>query len=375
MRSSIVSLLAALGAAAFGAEPALTHVNVFLSGQDGYHTYRIPTIETAPDGTLIAFAEARKYGMDDPGYGKQDIDLVYKRSTDNGATWSRMTVLEDPGELWSAANASTLVDRDTKLVWILYWRSKPERNTETARPGTDDCQTLARTSADNGTTWSDAIDLTAVARDMQDKTQWRVSVTGPGGAIQLRSGRLLVALWKFAPFGDFTIYSDDHGKTWQRGAVIPGPQGGDEDQAVELADGRVLMDMRQENGPNRFFAESKDGGTSWAAPRTGIPVTPVACAIERFTLKSAGDDRDRIVWTGPKGPDRRRLIALTSYDEGATFGNERLIADAFAAYSDLALLKDKSLGVLWERGIERGYQYIAFTRLTREFLEPGGEKK
>ena len=65
--------------------------------------YRIPAIEAAPDGSLLAFAEARKYGGSDPGMGKQDIDLVLKRSTDAGRTWSPMKLIEDPGQLWSAA--------------------------------------------------------------------------------------------------------------------------------------------------------------------------------------------------------------------------------------------------------------------------------
>lgn len=369
------ALLAAplLAAPAAAAEPPLAHVNVFVSGKDGYHTYRIPAIETAPDGTLIAFAEARKHNMSDPGGAGQDIDLVYKRSTDGGAAWSAMTVLEDPGEMWSAANPSTLLDRDTGRVWVLYWRSKPGRGTEAARPGTDDVQTLARWSADGGRTWSDAIDLTAIARDMTEKTAWGASVTGPGGALQTRSGRLVVPTWKYAPFGVFALLSDDHGATWRRGDLVPGGKGGDESQAVELADGRLLMDMRQEKGPHRWLAESADGGKTWSPPRPGIAVTPVACAIERFTLKARGDDRDRIIWTGPKGPDRRRLIVLTSYDEGATFTNERLIAGEFAAYSDLTILKDGTAGVLWERGIERGYQSLAFTRFGREFLEPGAK--
>ena len=99
-----------------GAEPLLTHTDVFLSGKDGYHTYRIPALEAAPDGSLIAFAEARKYNAADPGFGRQDIDLVFKRSTNNGATWSPMTVLEDPGELWSAANPATVVDRTSGII-------------------------------------------------------------------------------------------------------------------------------------------------------------------------------------------------------------------------------------------------------------------
>jgi sialidase-1 len=351
------------------AAPILTHTDVFVSGQGGYRTYRIPAVEVAPDGTLLAFAEARKYSDADPGFGRQDIDLVYRRSTNNGATWSPMTVLEDPGELWSAANPATVVDRTNGRCWVFYLRSRPGRSTDTSRPGTDDMQTLARWSDNSGQTWSEPVDLTAVAREMEDKT-WRASVPGPGGAIQTRNGRLLVPMWK-APFANFAIFSDDHGRTWQHGQLVPGKQGGDECQVVELADGRILMDIRQETGAHRWLAESGDGGKTWAEPRPGLVVTPVMCALERFTLQAAGDDRNRLVWTGPKGPDRRRLVIRTSYDEGRTFASERLVSDQYAAYSDLAILKDKTVGLLWERGVERGYQFITFTRLNREWLEPG----
>ena len=141
------------------AGPPLEHVDVYTSGDDGYKIYRIPAIEAAPDGSLLAFAEARKYGGSDPGMGKQDIDLVLERSTDNGRTWSTMKIIEDPGELWSAANPATVVDRQNGRVWLLYLRSKPGRSTDTSRPGTDDMQTFARWSDDNGATWSEPLDL------------------------------------------------------------------------------------------------------------------------------------------------------------------------------------------------------------------------
>jgi len=87
LRESLIrAFVAAMSVAVWaGAEPLLTHTDVFVSRQNGYHTYRIPALETAPDGSLIAFAEARKYNAADPGFGKQEIDLVYKRSTNNGA--------------------------------------------------------------------------------------------------------------------------------------------------------------------------------------------------------------------------------------------------------------------------------------------------
>lgn len=354
----------AVAAAASGAE-TLVHVNVWKSGEEGYAAFRIPAVEAAPDGTLLAFAEARKYNLADPGEKGQEIDLVLKRSTDGGATWSASVLIEHSGAYWCSSNPATLVDRTNGRVWVFYLRCKPACSTSTARPGTDDVANLARWSDDQGATWSEPLDMTAASRDLAD-TQWRISVPGPGGAIQDRQGRLVVPMWRFAPWGGFVVFSEDHGQTWQRGGAIPGGLAGDEDQLVELADGRLLLDVRQQKGAHRWMSTSSDGGRSWSELRPGQTVTPVCCAIERYTLQSAGDDRNRIVWTGPQGPGRKTLVVRISEDECQTFPREWVIADEPAAYSDLTRLPDKSIGVLWERG---DYRFITFTRLGRDYLD------
>lgn len=353
----------------------LTHVDVFTSGTEGYHTFRIPAIETAPDGTLIALAEARKYNSADPGFHGNDIDLVSKRSTDGGKTWSKLRVVDDPGDRWAACNPATTVDRTTGRVWLFNVRTKPGCSSYTSRPGTDDAQTWVRYSADNGATWSEPVDVTRVARDFDN---WGCSDFGPGGAIQDQTGRLIAPVSKATgrkdasgkpvggPWNGLVIFSEDHGETFQRGGLLPGGEWCSEAQLVELADGRILIDCRQMSGSTRNVATSSDGGQTWSRPRPGAPVTRVACAIERLTLKSAGDDRNRIIWTGPKGPGRANLVVRVSYDEGETFPIERMIAEEPAAYSDLTVLKDKTAGVLWERA---GYKYITFTRFNLKFLE------
>lgn len=349
-----------------GAEPPLRHTDVFVSGKEGYFGYRIPAIEVAPDGALLAFAEARKYNLGDPGYDGNDIDLVCRRSADQGVTWSPIKTIEDPGEKWSAANPATLVDRKTGQVWLFYLRCKPGRNTETARPGTDDSKILARTSDDNGLTWSEPVDLTTVSRDMAD-SKWRCSVVGPGGGIQTRDGRLVIPVWKFEPWGVFAVYSTDHGRTWQRGELAPA-LAGDECQLVELVDGRLMLDTRQQSGPHRWLTTSSDGGRTWSTARPGEKVTPVCCAIERYPAPVGSAGRTRILWTGPKGPDRANLVVRVSSDDGLALPHERVIATGPAAYSDLAVLKDGTVGVLWERGVEQGYQFITFTRFNRDWL-------
>ena len=121
--------------AALAKDPQLEHVNVYTAGDDGYKTYRIPALEIAPDGTLLAFAEGRKQSGRDPGDDKeQDVELVLKRSTDDGKTWSAMEIIEDPGRYWSAANVSTVVDRDTGKIWVVYLRCGPGLSMRASRP-------------------------------------------------------------------------------------------------------------------------------------------------------------------------------------------------------------------------------------------------
>ena len=211
------------------AEPKISHTDVFRSGAEGYHSYRIPAIVTAPDGTLLAFAEGRKENRSDPGGG--DIDLVLKRSADQGATWSPLMVLDDPGERWAASNPTPVVDRTNGRVWIAFNRWEPGKGTANSLPGTANNQTWLRSSDDNGRTWSAPRDIT---RDARDYNRWGAMFLGPGGAIQTRSGRLLLpaamspdTYTVLGAAGNFrgplefmrayALYSDDHGTSWQRG--------------------------------------------------------------------------------------------------------------------------------------------------------------
>ncbi len=368
MKRCLLSALLLVASMAATHVTPLAHVDVFTSGKEGYKYFRIPAITTAADGTLLAFAEGRKYFGDDPGeVAENELHLVCKRSTDGGRTWSNLIVIENPGQFCSAANPAAVLDRDTGRVWVVYMRCKPGRSTEKARAGTDDEQVLARYSENNGQSWSAPVDLTEVSRDMTDST-WKISVAGPGGMIQDRHGRLVAAMWRYQ-WGVFALFSEDHGRTWQRGQLAPETGKSNENQLVELADGRLMMEYRCEDINQRYTLISDDGGRTWSQPRPGQKVTPVACAVHRYSLKSAGADANRLLWTGPKGPDRHNLVLRISYDEGQTFATELELARGVAAYSDITILNDGSAGVLWERGDgERGYRYLTFTRVTKEFL-------
>ena len=63
----------------------------FTSHTQGYACFKIPTLLRTHNKTLIAFSEARTPGCDD----FDRTDLVYKRSFDNGQTWSSLKKLVD----------------------------------------------------------------------------------------------------------------------------------------------------------------------------------------------------------------------------------------------------------------------------------------
>ncbi len=59
--------------------------DIFLSGKEGYHTYRIPALITTSKGTLLAFCEGRRFSREDLG----NNDLLLRRSSDGGSRLAR----------------------------------------------------------------------------------------------------------------------------------------------------------------------------------------------------------------------------------------------------------------------------------------------
>jgi sialidase-1 len=234
--------------------------------------------------------------------------------------------------------------------------------------GEPDCQLWLRYSDDNGRTWSESADITRQGRDYD---RWGHAVFGPGHGIETSSGRLVIPVNEpgevdgtYNRSVSFAIYSDDGGATWNRGSHMNAPT--NENQIVELDDGRLLIDARQtDGGPTRYSATSNDQGETWENQHRGQVCAPIAASILRYPRTDKGS---LLLWSGIKGPGRSNLVLRLSSDQGVSFPIELLIGSGPTAYSDKTLMRQGDIGILWEGGSESPYEKVIFTRIPAEII-------
>jgi sialidase-1 len=217
---------------------------LFVGGRGGYHTYRIPALAVTTKGTVLAFCEGRKFSGRDTG----DIDLLVRRSTDDGHTWSAQQTVWDESEN-TCRNPCPIIDRDTGIIWLLMtWNLGEDTEKEiTARTSKDTRRVFVTCSEDDGKTWVKPREITP---DVKRKN-WTWYATGPGAGIQIEyglyAGRLVVpcdCVEAETKRGySHIIYSDDYGKTWKLGGSTPQCVV-NECQVVELTGGRLMLNMR-----------------------------------------------------------------------------------------------------------------------------------
>ena len=341
------------------------HTDVFVSGDDGYNTYRIPSVITTMKGTLLAFCEGRKENRRD----QSPTDMVLKRSFDGGATWGPMQVVV--GAVPDAAmDPCPVVDRTTGTIWLVYDRW-PEgfKGRETAGTSMDAVTCWVTHSDDDGATWSEPVNITATTK----KPHWTGIAHGPGVGIQTRSGRLVIPCNQYVDGRACLVaYSDDQGKTWRIGGEV-GPDMS-ECQVVQLAGGRLMLNMRSYRGKHcRAIATSADGGATWSAIRDEPALIEPVCqgSFLRYTLAEQ-HGKNRLLFCNPAHEKSRINGAVRlSYDEGKTWPVAKTLVPGSFAYCCLTVLKDMTMGCLYEAD---DYGKIRFARFTLEWLTDGADR-
>ena len=361
-------------------------IPVFVSGTEGYKSFRIPAIIRSPNKDLLAFCEGRVNGASDFG----NVDIVMKKSADNGKTWSALQIIVDADSL-QAGNCAPVVDTNDPAypkgrIFLFY--NTGNNNEGQVRKGNGLRQVWYKTSIDNGKTWSEGINITAeVHRPRQSQINpaynfsedWRSFANTPGHAMQFQKGKYKGRIFVSAnhsqgdPKKDFTdyiangYYTDDHGKTFRISDNVS-IAGSNESTAAELSNNKLMMNSRNQRGDirARIVSTSSDGGATWDT--TYFDKTLIDPVNEGSILTVGSKDRKNIVafCNAADVKSRNNLTLRVSYDDGKTWKRTYKIDGSdtdskdYTAYSDLVKLSKKKIGVLYER---HNYKEIVFTTI------------
>lgn len=344
---------------------------IFVSGEDGYHTFRIPALIVTNKGTILAFCEGRKGSRSDTG----DIDLVMRRSADGGETWEPLQVIWDDGGN-TCGNPAPVVDRETGTVWLLLTRNDGNAVEKEIHLGNGTRDVFVAHSDDDGLTWTAPVPINASVK----KPDWRWYATGPCHGVQLPNGRLVIPCDhstgpESSQYRSHVIFSDERGKTWQIGGEEPGAFT-NESTVVVLADGSLYLNMRSyKEGHRRQISLSRDGGATWTEAKADEALIEPRCQASaiRYT-RTPQFSKNRILFSNPASEQRERMTIRISYDEANTWARSKCIHEGPSAYSDLAIVANNRIGLLYERGEQNPYETIAFARMTLEWLTEGEDR-
>ncbi|MFQ4148629.1 sialidase family protein [Arthrobacter sp. LAPM80] len=339
-------------------------------GVAGHRQYRIPALAVSTRGTLLAAYDGRPNLDDLPN----PIDLLIRRSTDNGATWGPQQTVRTGTGLDGYGDPSLLIDTDTGRIFMFHAAGTHAGFFEAAS-GLDDSDAIQHAdlsfSDDDGATWHHRR-LTSMLKG--DGVTGLFAAAGAG--IQIHTGSFkgrLVQQFVLLHQGEIkaaSAYSDDHGETWKLGEFIAGAN---ENKVACLADGSLLMHSRAT--PHRLTARSTDGGRSWspAQPHPELPDPSDNGSVARFdglpnvTSFVAPETDNWLIATHNHDPLlRRNTLLKLSKDNGASWPYAVVLCAGSSQYSTAARLPDGRIGVLYER---QGYQEIVFATIDPHELQ------
>lgn len=348
-------------------------------GKGKYRNYRIPSMIATSKGSLLAFCEGREGG--DSG----DIDILLKRSTDGGLTWSEEQLVWDDKRN-TCGNPCPVIDEKTGRIWlILTWNNGKDHETEIIHKKSRSPRLpYICYSDDDGLSWSEPVKMSDTSRD----PSWGWYATGPGIGVQVKNGpykgRLVIPAnhsyddpkgeIRNGPYnyGAHVLYSDNQGKTWTRSESIQ--PGCNESQVVELFDGTLLMNMRSYNDKNsRAISMSKDGGATWSAIKHDMQLVESQCQASVIHYGNFMDS-DMYFFSNPAVPRGRSHMTINiSTDDCQSWGNSKLIYGGPSAYSCLTTLPEGRVGLFFEGGKDGRYEKMIFVSFpAKSLFTPGG---
>ena len=329
----------------------LQFINLFSTDmKEGVSCYRIPSIITALDGAIITTIDERVPSCGDLKWSN-DINIVMRRSEDNGETWSEIQTIVDYPIGESASDPSMILDKTTGEIFLFFNYMNLEREINVY-------YLKMITSRDNGMSWSLPIDITSQISKPEWENDFKFITSGRG--IQTSSGALIHTMVNLEN-GLHLFKSNDHGKNWK---LIDTPiKPGDESKVMELSDNSLMINSRVSKTGLRYIHLSNDNGKTWTSKPDPQLIDPACNAsLIRYSLKSEGSAKNRLLFSNVNSENKREnLTVKISYDEGKTWSKGKTIYAGQSAYSSMTVLENGDIGLFFEKDDYKKNVFVSFS--------------
>jgi len=355
IKNTVSSVIVIFVFASFAYSQSLQSVDLFESGTHGVAEFRIPSMITLENGTILAVCDAR---VDRPGDVPNNIDQVIRRSTDGGESWEAIRTIVDFANQEGAADPSLLQDVKTGRIFLFYTYC-PGRNEIESGPNRNRRHLSLQYiySDDNALSWS----IPLVVEHGLKKEGWHSMWPAPGRGTQLVNGRLIVPITVSDTdnMHSYYVYSDDHGDSWGISENIG--TGINEPTLVEIKETTLMVNARNNTG-KRAIVFSRDQGKSCENIIYHKDLTEPGCQGSCIRIQDANGN-DILLFSNPEHPEHRQNMTVKiSYDNGKTWSHKKSVYEGPSAYSCLTLLPDGDLGLLYENGKNSPYEKISFIK-------------
>jgi len=254
----------------------LIDMDLFKAGDLGYVCFRLPNlVQMRTPGHLVAFGQGRTL-PECPDSGP--MDSFVRTSVDNGVTWTPPSLVYPNKDRQTMGTPTAIVDHSTDTIFLFL---NPQHGGHDAKDGR---RVLLLNSTDCGHSWSEPWDMTSELVEEGWDNVWMG--TQQGIAVELPGGKTRLIMCAnhhgTSSNGAHTVYSDNHGLTWQNGHTLSSPASLGECALAQTSAGvfmygRVVIDNPNITTPRRSLAFSSDYGRSFAAGRTdAFPGNPGA---------------------------------------------------------------------------------------------------